>query len=834
MNNLRLILFFLVFACYTLQAQDIKSPQEFLGYDLGTHFTPHYQVTNYIKHVAENSDQVQLQKYGESYEGNSLILAYLSSKENMKQLDSLRLDNLKKAGLHTGKATMNKTIVWLSYNIHGNEAVSSEAALETIYQLITNKKYQKWLGECIVIIDPCLNPDGRERYIGWYKQKVGHRPNPNPETVEHREEWPGGRYNHYYFDLNRDWLWLTQKESQLRIEQYNQWLPHVHVDFHEQGVNSPYYFPPAAEPIHELISPWQRKFQEAIGQNHATYFDQQGWLYFTKERFDLLYPSYGDTYPTFNGAIGMTYEQGGSGRAGLMVLTETNDTLTLKDRIDHHVTTGLSTVETSFRNAEKLKTEFAKFYTSANITLPYRWYVIKSSSKPGINTAVQQLFDQHLIKYHLAEKGGKGIGFNFFTKKEQNFSFSPNDIIINTKQPKAALLKVLLESKTKLSDSITYDITAWALPYAMGLETYGLNKKPEATNNETSKAVALPAMKKDSVYAYLLPWQDDLSVKMLAQLLKKKIKVRYSEEPFRLAGKEYGRGSIVVNKVENNHVKNIHFIIESLSKSLAITFTPVKSGMVTKGKDLGSGSFKFIKPPKVALFTGDDLSANSVGELWHLFDYTFDYPLHRLPPTSIDNLEGYDVAIFPEGRYSTIFSEGNLEALQQWIKNGGKAIFLENAAQSLAGKSGWGIEKQQKEEAEISQAVQKAEKLKTYADRIRDAVSKRISGSIYKVSMDNTHPLAMGYESTYYTLKSTSRSYALMENAWNVGWLDGTAEPVSGFAGANVTPKPEDTLIMGVKPIGSGQAIYFMDNPVFRLFWRNGFLAIGNAVFLVQ
>jgi len=835
MNYLKLMPLLWVFASYNLKAQDIiNTPQAFLGHEQGSHFSHHHQIINYFEHVADNSDQVQLKKYGETYEGNPLILAFLSSKENIKQLDSLRLDNLKKAGLHPGKVTFDKTIVWLSYNIHGNEAVSSEASLETIYQLVTNSKYQKWLEECVVIIDPCLNPDGRERYVSWYKQKIGHEPDPNPETVEHREEWPGGRYNHYYFDLNRDWLWLTQKESQLRIEQYNKWLPHVHVDFHEQGVNSPYYFPPAADPMHELISPWQKKFQEAIGQNHASYFDQQGWLYFTKERFDLLYPSYGDTYPTFNGAIGMTYEQGGSGRAGLMVLTETNDTLTLKDRIDHHVTTGLSTVETSFQNAEKLKKEFAKFYQEENTNLPYQWYIIKSSSKPGKNAAVQKLFDQHLIKYQLAEKGGTGKGFNFFNGKEENFNFASNDIILNAAQPKSALVKVLFESKTKLSDSVTYDITAWALPYAMGLETYGLNNKPEENINGASLEDTQKAIEKDSVYAYLLPWQDGSSVKILAQLLKKKVNVRFSEEPFQLEGRSYGRGTIVVNKGENNHLKNIQSTIASISKSSTMPLTPVKSGMVSKGKDLGSGSFKYIIAPKVALFTGDDLSANSVGEIWHLFDYTFEYPLHRLPTSAIDELEDYDVAIFPEGRYSKIFSESNLEKLQQWIKNGGKAVFINSATQYLAGKSGWGVEQQKKEELEKSEAEQKAEKLKTYADRERDAASKRIIGSIYKVSMDNTHPLAMGYESTYFTLKSTSQSYALMEKAWNVGWLDGVAKPVSGFAGAEVAPKPEDSLIMGVKPIGSGQAIYFMDNPIFRLFWRNGFLVIGNAIFLVK
>lgn len=835
MKFIKLIIVFGLISVFDANAQNLHSPQAYFGYELGSQFTHHHQVVNYFEHLANHSDQVSLELYGKSYEGNPLYLAYISSAENISNLENIRENNLKMTGIVAGEANPGKTIVWLSYNIHGNEAVSSEAALETIYHLVTEQKYQKWLNECVVIIDPCLNPDGRERYIGWYKQKLGRHPNPNPETVEHKEEWPGGRYNHYYFDLNRDWLWLSQKESQQRIKVYNQWLPQVHVDFHEQGLNSPYYFPPAAEPMHELITPWQREFQTAIGKNHASYFDRQGWLYFTKERFDLLYPSYGDTYPTFSGAIGMTYEQGGSGRAGLMVLTETKDTLTLKDRIDHHVTTSLSTVETSFQYAEKLKNEFVDFYkkNQESSRLPYQWLVIKSGKYPGKTAALKNLFDQHLISYEVAQNNGTGKGYSYFQRKETNFSLAENDLIINTRQPKGALLKVMFEPKTKLSDSITYDITAWTLPYAMGVETYATSKSPEIKTKSSSSEDQLK-IRLDSVYAFLVAWQDELSVKALAHMLQKKVKVRYSQENFVLAGNEYDRGTLVINVGENEHLKNLQGIIQKLRENLGIEFIAVKSGLVARGKDFGSGSFKYIQPPRVALLTGNNFSATSVGEIWHLFDYTFTYPIHRITIGQLDDLQEYDVIIFPEGRYGSLFNDSKLKILQEWIREGGKAIFIESAAHALAGKEGWGLTQQKEDEKEKTEIEEKAEKLKKYADRQRDAVSKMISGSIYQVSLDNTHPLAMGYSSDYFTLKSGSKNYDLMESAWNVGWLDGAAEPVSGFAGANVKPKPEDSLAMGVKPMGSGSAVYFIDNPIFRLFWHNGFLAFGNAVFLVD
>ena len=246
---------------------------------------------------------VTFEKYGETNEGRDLVLTYISSPENLANLETIRLNNLAMAGLSKGNAApaTNKTptIVWLSYNVHGNETSSSEAAMLTLYALVdpSNTRTKEWLQNTVVIMDPCINPDGRDRYVNWFNSVVGGKYNADPASREHSEPWPGGRSNHYNFDLNRDWAWQTQVESRYRLQKYNQWMPQVHVDFHEQGVNNPYYFAPAANPYHEVITQWQKDFQLLIGKNNAFYFDQNGWLFFTKENFDLLYPSYGDTYP---------------------------------------------------------------------------------------------------------------------------------------------------------------------------------------------------------------------------------------------------------------------------------------------------------------------------------------------------------------------------------------------------------------------------------------------------------------------------------------------------------------------------------------------------------
>ena len=341
-------------------SQTLQSPSEFLGYEIGSRFTRNYKVIDYFKYVSNTLSNVKLEKYGETNEHRPLYLSYISSEENIDNLENIRIANLTQTGIIPGSEKNNKAIVWLSYNVHGNEASSTEAAMLTLYDLVTKK--ESWLENTVVIIDPSVNPDGRDRYVNWYNQVKSTPFNINQDAKEHAEPWPSGRPNHYLFDLNRDWAWATQVESAQRIKMYNKWMPHVHVDFHEQYINNPYYFAPAAEPFHEIISDWQREFQTEIGKNHANYFDKEGWLYFTKESFDLLYPSYGDTYPTYMGAIGMTYEQAGHGMAGLGIQTDHGEILTLKDRAIHHLTTGLSTVEIASKNAEKLNTEFRKFF----------------------------------------------------------------------------------------------------------------------------------------------------------------------------------------------------------------------------------------------------------------------------------------------------------------------------------------------------------------------------------------------------------------------------------------------------------------------------------------
>ncbi|SKB73836.1 M14 family metallopeptidase [Daejeonella lutea] len=831
MNKFLLLICLLLSGSLTLQAQKIQSPSEFLGYKLGERFTPHHRVVEYYKYLATASTNIKLEEYGKTNEGRPLLLAIVASPSNIGKVEDIRKNNLRLAGITAETPLANQpAIVWLSYNVHGNESVSTEASLQTIYDLLdpANQRTQQWLQNTVVIIDPCLNPDGRERYVNFYNPIRNLTPDASPFSREHFEPWPGGRANHYYFDLNRDWAWQSQIETQQRMQVYNKWLPQVHVDFHEQGVNEPYYFAPAAEPYHQDISKWQREFQTIIGKNNARYFDKNGWMYFTRERFDLLYPSYGDTYPIYNGSVGMTYEQGGSGRAGLAIVNAEGDTLTLKDRIDHHHTTGLSTIEAVSQNAAKAVSEFQTYFTTSKTNPPgeYKTYVIKGDNLEKIKTLATMLQRNGIEFGYGSSKGGNG--FNYFTGKKEPFKVERNDMVINAYQPKSVLLKVLFEPQTFVSDSATYDITAWSLPYAFGLQSFATseNLKPLSTGLEPLVAVNEVS---DPV-AYVANWNSLSDVKFLAQLLKHNIKVRFSEIPFETNGKRFNAGSLIIARTSNDsYGSGFEQLLKNLATSSGISLQAIPSAFVDKGADLGSDKVRLIRKPKIMAVTGQSTSSLSFGEVWHFFEQQIKYPLSIVRAEDLGrvNLNEFDVIILPDGNYA----DAGSDRIQEWIRGGGKLIAMEGAVAQLAGKKGFDL-KNKEEAKKTEKDPNPYDDLKVYENRERESVGSNIPGAIYKVNMDSTHPLGFGFPGFYYTLKLDDKVYQYLSSGWNVGVLK-KDNYVTGFVGAQAKKKLVDGLLFGVQEMGSGSIVYLADDPLFRSFWENGKLLFSNAVFMV-
>ena len=815
--------------------QPIKTPDEFLPHRFGGQFTPHHLLTDYFEYLAANAPKnMRLERYGVTNEGRPLQVAFFSSPENLARLEQIRQQHLNAVGLGVGASGTDPdiAIVWLSMSVHGNEPSGSECSMLLAWQMATQSDagMQQWLKNTLVILDPSLNPDGYDRYTHWYRMASNTLAHPDPNSREHREPWPGGRTNHYYFDLNRDWAWATQQETRLRLAVYHRWLPHVHADLHEQYIDAPYYFAPAAEPMHDFITPWQRLFQTEIGENHARYFDANGWLYFTKEVFDLFYPSYGDTYPLFNGAIGMTYEQAGHGMAGRAILTATGDTLTLNDRIQHHLSTSRSTIEMAARNAKRLVDNFQDYYRKS-ATQPqgeYKAYLIPNATN-DLNkmNALCALLDRHGIRYGRA--GAEGISakaFSYRMGEAVAAAYKPDDLVISAYQPHSALLQVLFEPEGRLSDSLTYDVTAWAIPFSFGLDAYALRQKLEPKTpykQREAPKVRLAA----SPYAWCVHRKSLADMRFLCALQQQGVRVRYASQAFSLADQQFDPGAWVINRADNaDMASELDALVMAAADSNNVVLHAMFSGMVSKGRDLGSDAFKPMHPLHAAIVYGDDVDDNSFGHTWYFFEQELEHPVSSIPVDKLDRLglDAYSVIIFPNGNYK--LSEPVLKALEQYVRQGGRIIGFEGGAKAFAGKDGFDLNPK---ETTGDSTDQNTEPM--YAHRERARLSETLPGAVVRAEADPSNPLAYGIGPVYHSLKTTADVYEMPTGTSTQGvWLPNQFKSY-GFIGSKLRPRIADSPIAFMQTMGLGQVVYYVDNPLFRSMWQEGKMLFANGLF---
>lgn len=837
------LLFFVItffITAYDINSQSLKSPDEFLGYELGTQFTYHHKAVEYFIYIADNSPLAEYRSYGTSYEGRPMGICIISSEENLAGLEEFRKNNLVKTGLTSGEFTGKQIpFIWLSYNVHGNEAVGMEAAMKTLYTLVAGAKQDMtgYLESCIIIIDPCQNPDGHELYTARYRNSMSLLMNPDNNAWEHKQGWPGSRANHYMFDLNRDWTWQTQAETRQRLTLYNLFMPHVHADFHEMGPESTFFFAPGAEPRHIVITPWQNEFHKLMGEANAQLFDEKYKLYFTKESFDLFYPSYGDTWPLFNGAMGFTFEQSGGGVSGLAYKLESGDTLTLKERIDGHFTASLATIKVSYENRNKLVSEFNRYFedNTKNPAFQYKSVIVKGSNEKSNINSMLELFDRHQIRYNFAGSTGKKFkGFEYSTNKEGELTIEKGDILISAFQPQSKFVEVLFEPDSKASDSITYDLSAWALPYVYNLKAYAVSERiPADTGKVSAKKIMNPA-DTSRPYAYIADYHGFDELRFIAALYMKDIKLRYSVKPFKIDGKSYNRGSIIVARGDNKYtVERFDTIVRNAADKCQVRLVPAVTGLVESGKDFGSAYSPLQKKRSIAMLCGEGTSSSSVGELWYFFERELNYPVSLINTKDVPgvDLTDYEMLILTSGSYSSL-----KDTIIDYVKRGGKVMAIENAVSVFSNEKSTSLAKAIETKSAEDKAAEKKVKsddttyLKKYEYTIesRYAISNRSAGSIYKVKIDDTHPYAFGLGKEWFIMKRTA-GYPFLSAGNNIGYiLD--KEPVSGFAGFKYKDKIKNTLVIGSEKIGKGEVIYITDNPYFRAFWKSGRALTGNIV----
>ncbi|TAL81484.1 MAG: zinc carboxypeptidase, partial [Bacteroidetes bacterium] len=776
-----------------LHCQTIKSPDEFLGYELGTQFTYHHKAVEYFKYIGEISPLAEYREYGKTYEGRPLVVCFISTEENLAKLEDYRKNNLIKTGLLKGEFTGKQLpFIWLSYNVHGNEAAGLEAAMKTLYTLVSGsyKGVSDYLKECIIVIDPCQNPDGHELYTNRYRSSMNSVINPDGNSWEHNQGWPGARSNHYLFDLNRDWTWQTQAETRQRLSLYKQYMPQIHADFHEMGPESTFFFPPAASPWHDVLTTWQHDFHKLMGNGNAILFDEKFRLYFTRDNFDLFYPSYGDTWPLFNGAIGFTYEQGGSGGAGLAFKQESGDTLTLKERIDGHFMASMATIKVSYDNRERLVSEFNKYFdeSAKNPSFKYKSVIIKCSNEKSNIESFLDLLEKNQIKYSLAGNVGKKFrGFDYSSNKDGDVIIEKGDILISAYQPQSHFIQVLFEPVSRATDSLSYDLTAWALPYVYNLKAFALADKilPDTGRVDRQKIINLPG--KNETYAYLADYYGFDELKFMAALYRENIKLRYSLKPFTLNGNSFNRGSIIVARGDNKHLEgDFDKIVSESANECQVRLITTTTGLVESGKDFGSVYSPLMKKKSVGMLCGEGTSSGSVGELWFFFERELNYPVTLINTSNAENvdLSDYEVLILNSGSYSKL-----RDTIMDYVKRGGRVIAIDNAVSVFAGEKTTSLAKAIETRTAEQKAIEKKVKsddttlLKKYEyeNERRYSLSDRSAGSIYKVRLDDTHPYTFGMGKEWFIMKRTA-GYPFLAKGSNIGYII-DKEPVSGFAG---------------------------------------------------
>lgn len=810
-----------------------QSPAEFLKRPLGAQFTPHHQLVGYFQQLADSAPTtMHLEQYGTTAEGRPLYLAYFSAPENIARLEEIRKNNLRIAGMLEGPANLNTApaLVWISMSVHGNEPSGSESSMELAFRLATQQEdnIKTWLKNTVVILDPALNPDGYDRYTHWYRGVSNLVPNTRYDGREHNEPWPGGRVNHYYYDLNRDWAWATQLESQQRVAVYQRWLPQVHADLHEQYPENPYYFAPAGEPTHDYITPWQRDFQSQIGANHARYFDQFGWLYFTKEVFDLFYPSYGDTYPMFNGAIGMTYEQAGHSVAGRALTISNGDTLTLSDRILHHITTSLSTIEITSRNAGKVVQNFQNYFNRER-TAPqgaFKAFVVSANNDPNKINALCNMLDRHLIQYGRAGVAYPNLrAFDYLEGKDLEISIQPNDLVISAYQSKSTLIQVIFEPEPHLTDSLTYDITAWSAPFAYGLKAYGIREKMEP--KKTFSRFTAPELRLAAApYSYCVHRNALAESVFLGQLLQQGIQVRYASKPFAIADQQFVEGALVINRGDNRNFQgDLDVVVKAAAAKANVTIHPIFSGISGSGNDLGSESFRLIRKPEIAVVYGDDVEENAYGQTWFFFEQELKYPFTAIDLNRLHkiNLNRYNVLIFPHGNYH--LQDKQYTAIKEWVERGGRILAVDGGAKAFADNDGYDLKTKESPKSDSLPAP------KPYRSRERTALSDQLPGAILKAVADPSDPLAYGLGDRYFTLKTDADAYQMPEKAIPAVFVPPGNYQSYGFIGYRVRPQLKNTPIAMTQHIGNGTIVYYIDNPLFRSFWEQGKVLFANGLF---
>lgn len=798
--------------------ENIPTPKEIIGHEVGEWHVTHDKLMFYMQTLAKASDRITIENRGSTFEGRPILLLTVTSPKNHGNIEQIRKDHMAITDNATMQVADMPIVVYQGFSIHGNEPSGANAGLAYAYYLAAAQgaEIDALLDKMVILMDPSFNPDGLQRFAYWANTNKAQNLVADNNDREYHEVWPGGRTNHYWFDMNRDWLPVQLPESRARIESFHKWMPNILTDHHEMGTNSTFFFQPG-EPtrVHPLTPKMNQELTAEIGTYHAKALDKIGSLYYSEENYDDYYYGKGSTFPDVNGSIGILFEQGSS--RGHVQESE-NGLLTFPFTIRNQFTTALSTIEAANNMRPKIlkyQQDFYKGVKNEAARSKTKAIVFGDSKDAAKAWHLAEILNRHKIKFHELANDAN-ISGKAYTKGAS--------YVVPMNQKNHRLIKAMFEKRTTFTDSLFYDISAWTFPLAFNVDYAELSTLNNAGAEITDFKPLGGSISSQSNYAYLFEWNEYYTPKALNSIVEKGLRAKVAKSPFTLEGNTYDYGTIMV-PVQNQELNpsELHSFLQQVAQESHIDITAVGTGL-TKGIDLGSNDFDPIKKQKIAIMVGDGIRSYDAGEIWHLFDTRYDIQLTKIDASYFNrvDLSDYTDIIVPSS-YGSFQSKKNADKLKTWVKNGGTLIGYRSTVE-------W-FNKNEFLKLKFKKDTLVAKNIPF--DKKGDFLGAQVTGgAIFEAKLDRSHPINYGYKNNKLALFRNSNIYIEADKDSYNNPIQYTSNPLlSGYISEENEELLKNTVPFQVNRMGKGRVIAFTDNTNFRAFWYGTNKLLMNAIF---
>ncbi len=801
----------------------IPTPKEIIGHEVGEWHVTHDKLVQYMYALADASNRITIEDRGKTFEGRPILLLTITSEDNHNNINQIIANHKKITEYNENISTKDQPIVvYQGFSIHGNEASGSNASLLLAYYLAASDSdfVKELLKNSVILLDPSMNPDGLQRFAYWANINKNINLTSDPNDREYNEVWPGGRTNHYWFDLNRDWLPVQLPESQARIKSFNKWIPNILTDHHEMGTNATFFFQPGIPSrTHPLTPELNQKLTKEIAKFHVESLDEIGSLYYSEESFDDFYYGKGSTFPDINGSIGILFEQASS-RGHIQ--DSDNGLLRFPFTIKNQLTTGLSTLKA----AKNLRLEILDYQKSfykeaAKEASKYKnEAIIFGNHKDRYRTnKLAEILERHEIEIYALDSDVKHKNKTY----KKGYAY-----VVPKNQKKYRLINAMFETRTEFLDSLFYDVSSWTLPLAFNLD-YDLNFNGNYSKRVQELKYNENINIENSNYAYLMEWHEYLSPNALNRLLDKEVIVKVATKKFRLEGKEYDYGTILIPVHNNNHVK-LNKLLNNIAQDCNIEINSVKTGYA-KGPDLGSNNFKRIRKKNIALLVGDGVNAYDAGEIWHLLDTRYGIDLTKIDTRNFKKtkLDTYTTLIIPSCNITdssskcSNFDNTISKKIENWVNSGGTLITYKNSIDLL----------KQSELLDFNRIENKiiAENI-SFEEKSFFTGAQKIGGAIFNTKIDRSHPINFGQTSTTMPIFRNSTIFIEKDKeSFNNPILYTNNPLLSGYISEENIVLLKSSSPLKINSPGNGKVIYLTDNTNFRAFWYGTNKILMNAIF---